>query len=82
MVGFSKEPKVEIHLDLEKLKEFTAAIDKLKTELDAAAVRASEVMKQLNEAGEKLTRQYREAARELTKAAEKARTAKPPSPRR
>ena len=77
-MAFNKNPKVEIHLDTEKLQEFLAAIDKMKTELDAAAVRAGEVIKQLKEAGEKAAKQSNDAARELTKAAEKVRTAKPP----
>jgi hypothetical protein len=80
-VVFNKNAKVEIHLDEEKLAQFLAAIDKMKVELEAAATRANEVLKQLKEAGERAAKQGNEAARELSKAAEKARTARPPKTR-
>lgn len=78
MVVFNREPKVEIRIDQEKLDALLAAMERMAEQIEVAATRAAEVIKQLNEASEKAALKTNNAAKELSKAADKARNSKPP----
>lgn len=79
MVVFSRDNarKVEFQIDSEKLEAFVEAIHKATGELEKAAAKAQDVMKQLKEATEASALKANESVRELNKAAEKVRNARP-----